>query len=483
MKRLWLCFLVLALLIPVWGYFWSATNFPGYRYRLWLNYAGDGFRNLRQGEVKEASDSYSKCLAVAKNYPGAILEQAVGELGLADVEQQKTNYKSALNFYSSALSKFERAAGDKSRRSALLFKEEDCLYGLAQAYAGLKDNTRVEQTYAQALELTTFLPDLVKETKAETLNAYANYLDSVGRQLEAEKQRIIARLEQLPAGDKPPAKGSDKWAQINNLSDDLILLGEQMSKNKKTKDSEWAYLEADTLKRKLFGDMAAERLLPLNRLAELYGQNNMSDKALIKQKEVTNIAERSTDQKSDHVFNAYFTTGMTLLKLQRHPEAAAFFQKALEHAKANSGDLIRKASSAYFLAEAYKYSYKFDLSEKTFLEALTLRRMHPIADYPCVSDILFHYGDLCLVKKEPAKAVVLFREALKEHEADPNKNESVSLISFELANALVQQGKLDEARPIYRTIVNNCQSQKWTVRLNCLEESKKALKEMKAHAP
>lgn len=481
MTRVWILFLVLALVVPIFGYFWSSVNFPSYRYRLWLNQAETGRSELRKGHQLEAQKAYANALNIAKHYPNAKIEQGMSELGLADVAMSEKRYDVAADYYNSALKKIETTAGKPEKHAALQFKVVDCILGLARAYAGTRNLALADETFKRALSRTEFLPEQVSATKVEVLNEYAAYLKKTKQNELATYMHLQARCEEIDSADT--AKESEQWQQMNELSDELLKAAETFTSAHSYDKAKWAYLQADKIYSKLNGKNSGERYIPLSRFAGMLRAARKDAEAFAIYMQIAQILERDAAHFPEQLFNTYLSAGICLTQTNEHARAVRYLDKAIAIAKApaSQGNANKMPVVQFFKGEALKYAGQHTESAIAYALAVEGRRQFPVKDYPDLADMYFHFGDLRLIAKQFAEAEKLFTLSLAAHHADPNRNEQVSMIKYELAQSLEFQGKKAQAAAVYREVIEGCTNGKLFNRDNSLEKSKKALKALESH--
>lgn len=480
MTRVWILFLVLALLVPVVGYYLSCVNFPAYRYRVWLKTAETGYGELRQQDLKEAEQLYARALRIADNYPNATIEQGISELGLAEVAMAANRYDNACEYYARALKKISESAGPRENHSALLFKAVDCLLGLAGAYGGLQNSASANEKFEEALFLTQFLPEQVSATRVEVLNQYASYLQKIKKTDLAQYINLRARCEQIETSTIKI--DAEQKRQMDDLTVELLEFASTAEATKSVDKAKWAYLEADKLFCKLHGADSPARFTTLFNLGKMLETSSKKNDAMAVYQQLLPILEKSGPQSADQLFLTLKTIGTMLILSGDNASAVPYLDKAVAVAKGSTKDDPNRLALAYFFkAEALKWSSQFAEAEKAYALALQIRRKHPILDYPNLADILFHFGDSRLKEKRYVEAEAFFRQSLAAHDPNPNKPEQVSLIKFELAKSLEYQGKREQAIKTYKEIVDGCTNANLFNRDNALEQSQTALKALNSN--
>ncbi|PZO39179.1 MAG: hypothetical protein DCF19_14485 [Pseudanabaena frigida] len=463
---------------------WKATGGE----RDTLNFVGEVY--LTMGQYEKAMPYFQQALKIAKEIAkspdGDPVDVAYTLQYIADVHDKQRQYDRALPIYQQALDIFrDRLKAKKGDRNSLLSSESLTVSRMASIYFKSANYDLALASYQQMLPIAAELDDRIG--KVQTLNnigvIYANQTQ-YAQALEAYEQ-ALALVQTLCC------YRGDEAAIINNMSALYFSLGQNRRALELADRATKIYFKLTTedyvgLKktdiellhdvlgednsnptltsrglsvRATVGDTAnsnvtvkAGQANNLNNLAQLYSNSGkyqeaiaFFQKAKVAYQDIGN--ELGIGITLDNI-------GSTYSRLGQNEQAIAFHQQALvQYEKVGDRSGIGVALSN--LGRAYANMGKQSEAISTYQKALNIAR--EVRDRSTESVVLTNIGDLLAQQKQPEIAIAFLkqsvnvRESIRQsirmlpHEDRAAYKQSVAYTYRNLANLLLQQGRINEA--------------------------------------
>jgi tetratricopeptide (TPR) repeat protein len=458
-------------------------GFPDQKYRLWLSGMQQAFSELRKEHLHQSGQLYSNCLEIAKSCPHAYVECAFSAIGLAQTKAASGDYAGAIELLQLALMNIRQQELLSQNVADVRLLEFDCLQSLllAQAFAGAgKDKEK--QTYELACKVAAKIPDRERDPAAVLSLMYAEVLFRTNRELESQYMNLNGKQKELAFELRHAGVTSAGRKQAQELAHAFCDFGDRLVMNHDPKSALDAYesalavindakisVSADEFRARI-GRADVQSGLDHADLALKYYNETLTwlrSLAVPRHLEIARVLRcRGTIQ--------HFSMNDQVQSL-RDLDAAVKESRIAVRKQPNSESLNELALDLLYLGSIQRNNKLFEPAERSFKDAIAIRKRAPVDSYSSLADMLFQYGRLKLMENKPDQAVPLFRAALKAHHPDPNHSEQVSLITYHLAQALYFSNQVLDAQCCYQEVVNKCAAGKWFNRDHIAEQSKSQL--------